>query len=50
MFFNIDEYLTDNSDKFVIENRHFLKKSLLLLYFLLFIYIFMIFILYYFLK
>jgi hypothetical protein len=34
-------------DKFVIENRQFLKKSLLILYFLLFVYVFMIIILYY---
>lgn len=47
MCFDFDEYMSDQNDKFVIENKQFLKKSLLVLYLVLFIYICTIFILYY---
>jgi hypothetical protein len=38
MCFNIDTYLFEDDDQFVEQNRDFLRKTLLLLYFMLFIY------------
>lgn len=39
MCFNIDYYIFDEDDPFARENRDFLKKTMWLLYFILFIYL-----------
>ena len=42
MCFNLDYYIFEKDDKFAEENRNFLRKSMMLLYFICFVYLLLI--------